>query len=422
MNEGLDLHLVDEEVEHIGYINTDEEINKKMIIYLNMCLKYIDEKKLKSCEEFISGLLPSLKDNPFEYIIFITIKIYCNLRLHSYRFVSNDLSSLGNLDADNYQFEQFESKYKKKKGSMIPFLLRLINCYYPYTLNLYFTSFDRLYLLILHYENLLNECSITIPPVTHGKNVNNCVVENGITNNDIHTKNEVTDFTNLNKKQKVILKNIIITCYVLCDLLLKKNYIDQGIQLLRNKILRYNPRHISTISLIGKLSLLMGALEDAESSFSLVEKLLQIDIKSDDNYLEKLTDAHIHTNRAFLNMYLEDYPTALNEILKIHFNIEEKVEEEKKKNSNVMENYYAVYSNNLAVSYFFNHDVKKSIHIMEKTLENNYINSYPALVKNLNRVYEFTKTKAETVNQIYNFIRHNLNEDQEILAIIPRKG
>ncbi|GAB69191.1 hypothetical protein PCYB_146200 [Plasmodium cynomolgi strain B] len=380
--EGFDLYPL-EEGALIGHINVDEEVNKKTKTYLSMSLKYIREKKLKSCEEYLSGVLPAVREHPFEHLTLMTIKIYCNLRLNNYRLVSSDLSSIGNLDKNSYNFEHVAWKYKKKNGSMISFLLRLINCYYPYTLNLHFTSFDRLYLLILHYEKLLHECTAQL-----GSKI---------------ALDEDQILQLAEKRKKVILHNIAVACYVLCDLLLKKNYIEQAIHLLKEKILRYDANHIATISLIGKLSLLMGALDSAARSFDLVEHLIggsnpstgeaafQNDAASPNDAASQNDAARAHTltNSTFFNLYLEDYPSALQKILEIPPNLPAE------QNRGEAANDYAIYCNNIAVTYFFNNDVNKSIKTMEETVTRDHGNAYPSLVKNLNLLYEFTKVRNE---------------------------
>ncbi|KMZ89898.1 hypothetical protein PVMG_03459 [Plasmodium vivax Mauritania I] len=393
MSEGeFDLHPL-EEGTPIGRINLDEEVNQKTKTYLSMSLKYIREKKLKSCEEYLSGVLPALKDHPFEHLTLITIKIYCNLRLQNYRLVSSDLSSVGNLEKDSYRFEHFAWKYKKKSGSMIPFLLRLINCYYPYTLNLYFTSFDRLYLLILHYEELLLQCTAPVGSTTG----------QGDASLD-HPHTEVAhdgEVIPMEETRKVILHNISIACYVICDLLLKKNYIEQAIHLLKEKILRYDAGHVITISLIGKLSLLMGTIDSADRSFALVEQLTSGGGPSQDGAAR----GHTLTNASFLSLYLEDYPSALNQLMAIPPNIPAE------QNRREAANDYAIYRNNLAVTYLFNNDVSMSIQTLEETIMKDHGHAYPSLVKNLNLLYEFTKVGSERALKMSEFVRNNLSEE-----------
>lgn len=371
----------------IGHINIDEEINKKTKTYLSMSLKYIREKKLKSCEEYLSGVLPALKEHPFEHLTLITIKIYCNLRLNNYRLVSSDLSMIGPLDKNIYNFENVTSKYKKKSGSMVSFLLRLINCYYPYTLNLYFTSFDRLYLLILHYEKFLHECTAQVGTYTGQNDDSSRFLHTEI----VHEDGGHGEVFLLTQKRKVILQNIAVACYVLCDLLLKKNYIEQAINLLKEKILRYDAGHIITISFIGKLYLLMGALDSAARSFDLVERLTGESNSFTGEGVPQNATARVHTltNAAFFNLYLEDYASALDKIISIPPNIQGE-----QSRGEYMTNDYAIYCNNLAVTYFFNNDLEKSIKTMEEIVSRDQGNAYPSLVKNLNLLYEFTNVKG----------------------------
>ncbi|ANQ11177.1 Uncharacterized protein PCOAH_00053070 [Plasmodium coatneyi] len=381
-DEGFDLYPL-EEGALIGHINVDEEINKKTKTYLSMSLKYIREKKLKSCEEYLSGVLPALKEHPFEHLTLMTIKIYCNLRLNNYRLVSSDLSSIGPLDKSTYNFENVSWKYKKKSGSMVSFLLRLINCYYPYTLNLYFTSFDRLYLLILHYEKLLHECTAQLGSSSEQNDASSNVTYTEIAHNDHNGGDEICPLPQTRKK--VILHNIAVACYVLCDLLLKKNYIEQAIHLLEEKILRYDADHIVTISLIGKLYLLMGALDSAARSFDLVEHLTG----GEGTPQDAATLRHTLTNATFFNLYLEDYASALHKITSIPQNYPTE-----QNRGEYLTNDYAIYRNNLAVTYFFNNDLDKSIQTLEETVARDQGNAYPPLVKNLNLLYEFTKVRG----------------------------
>ncbi|SOV80798.1 conserved Plasmodium protein, unknown function [Plasmodium reichenowi] len=414
-----DIYDLDKDLE-LGNINVDEDVNMKANEYMKNVKRYINEKKLKSCEIFLTELLNDFENEPFEFIIFSTIKIYCNLRLYNYRSISNDLTALGNLENSSYRFENFPDKYKKKKGTMIPFLLRLINCYYPYTLSLYFTSFDRLYLLILHYEKILKKCIEYIS--IHEKK----------DEKKEHIKINISSSSNISnhldfylRKKNIVFHYICITSYVLCDLLLKKNYIEQAIQLLRNKILYYEQNDVNTISLIGKLSLLMGCLDISMECFNKVESFICSDKYENENnkYLknngDKLNDNnrkhilynHSYINKNFLNLYLEEYNVALNELFKISPDFF---------NKNAI-NDYSFYSNNLSITYFYNNDLKNAIHILEALINGNYLNTFPSLIKNLNYFYELGKIKNEQVNTINDFISNNMGEDQEILSVIPRR-
>ncbi|SOV17009.1 conserved Plasmodium protein, unknown function [Plasmodium sp. gorilla clade G2] len=423
-----DIYDLDNDLE-LGNINANEDVNIKANEYMKNVKRYINEKKLKSCEIFLTELLNDFENEPFEFIIFSTIKIYCNLRLYNYRSISNDLTSLGNLECSSYRFENYSDKYKKKKGTMIPFLLRLINCYYPYTLSLYFTSFDRLYLLILNYEEKLKKC-IEYISIYEKKDEKNEHIEINIS-----SSSDISNNINFYRRKKnIIFHYICITSYVLCDLLLKKNYIEQAIQLLRNKILYYDQNDINTISLIGKLSLLMGCLDISVECFNKVESFIcsdnyenindkyqknngdDINNNNNNNNNNKNNWKHIlynhsYINKNFLNLYLEEYNVALNELFKISPDFF---------NKNAI-NDYSFYSNNLSITYFYNNDLKNAIHILETLINENYINTFPSLVKNLNYFYELAKIKNEQVNTINDFISNNLGEDQEILSVIPRR-
>lgn len=396
----LDFHeLVDEEC--IGRVNVNEEVNKMCVEYLTQARHYIENKKLKTCEGFINGIIHELKNEPFEYLILTTTKIYCNLRLHNYRSVSADLNKIGNLDNNvNYKFDNFPSKYKRKKGNMIPFILKLMNCYYPFTLNLFFTSFDRLYLMIENYEKGLKICIEKVGNIGS--------TENG----DIDDSNQVQIYRNAYiKRRDTFFNHIVLTCYILCDLLLKKDYIQQAIELLQRKILTYNPQHINTISLIGKFSLLMGCFDSAEHSFNLVECL------SEGNH------GHIKTNDNFFSLFLEDYSVALQEILTVGpFFKNEKGEYKEKEDEGRPVSNYAIYCNNLAVTYFYNADLKSSIQILENSIGENVLNTFPSATKNLNYFYELSKTKPETSSRINEFIKMHLSEEQEVQVLIPRRN
>lgn len=397
----LDYYELIEE-DSIGRVNVNEEINRKTVEYLKEAKLFLGNKKLKTCESFISDILSDFKYEPFEYLIFKTIKIYCNLRLHNYRYVSSDLNEIGNLDNNTkYRFDNFPMKYKIKKGSMVPFILKLMNCYYPFTLNLFFTSFDRLYLMIQSYEKALNIC---IQKVGNIRNTKTGSISE-LDENDINRKMYI-------KKRDIFLHHIVLTCYVLCDLLLKKDYIQQAIELLQNKILKYDPHHISTISLIGKFSLLMGCCDSAEDAFNLIKCI------SPQNNHE-----HIKTNDNFFNFFLEDYKAALTEILTIASSVKSMKDEqiEKEDTTNCVSD-YAIFCNNLAVSYFYNADLNSSVQVLENTLGENALNAFPSSVKNLNYFYELCKAKPETVSRINDFIKLNLNEDQEVQVLIPRSN
>lgn len=247
-----------------------------------------------------------------------------------------------------------------------------------------------------------------------------------------HIKINISSSTNISnhldfyvRKKNIVFHYICITSYVLCDLLLKKNYIEQAIQLLRNKILYYEQNDVNTISLIGKLSLLMGCLDISMECFNKVESFISSENYENENnkYLknngDKLNDNnrkhilynHSYINKNFLNLYLEEYNVALNELFKICPDFF---------NKNAI-NDYSFYCNNLSITYFYNNDLKNAIHILETLINENYLNTFPSLIKNLNYFYELGKIKNEQVNSINDFISNNLGEDQEILSVIPRR-
>lgn len=359
--------MVDEE--DIGYINTNEEVNQKVREYIQQIQHYMECKKLKSCILFLNSILHQFQNEPFESLIFRTIKIYCSLRLYDLRTVSAELGSLDKLEGTNrYDFKNYASKYKKTKGNMIPFLLKLIHCYYPYFLKLHFTVFDRLYILIKNYEHLLNVCIKQIEDPT-------------VKNKDVFLK----------KKNKFF-RYVRVATYTLCDLLVEKTYIPQAIELLQNKILQYDPHHSSTLSLMGKFCLLMGSFESAQNNFHLVESLSECDHN------------HVKMNRSFLNIFLEEYKIALDEVLTID-------------SKNVSE--YDVYCNNASVLHFYNCEINKAIEILEQAITENYVNAFPSSIKNLNYYYELSKRDPDTVKRINSYIRKSLNEDSEIMSLTP---
>lgn len=348
----------------------------------------------------------------------MTIKIYCNLRLHNYRYVSNDLNLLENLDGENYKFQKYPLKYKKENGSMVPFLLKLINCYYPYTLGLFFTSFDRLYILLLQYEKLMNKIKNE-----HDRSGKKVAIN--ICNNDMPS-----DIFKENRQIGIIFHYITIICYILCDLLLKRNYIEQAIGLLKEKILKYFPNHINTLSLVGKLFLLIGSFDLAESYFNVVKNIME------DKYPEfahkgtypipslngSYLCAHSQMNFNFLYLYLEEYEMALKELININvyfINHNDSSSSSSTKSGNNAASDYAIYYNNLSITSMFNGDLNNSIHHMENVINTNYVNVFPSIVQNLNDIYKFTKTKSEIASHTNDIIKKNLQEDQEILALLP---
>ncbi|CDU20878.1 hypothetical protein YYC_01678 [Plasmodium yoelii 17X] len=411
----LDIYDLGDEL-NAGNINVNEKINKITREYLRTSESYIENKKLKTCVEFLEGIINNFASKePFEYVLFMTIKIYCNLRLHNYRYVSNDLNILENLDGENYKFQKYPLKYKKENGSMIPFLLRLINCYYPYTLGLFFTSFDRLYLLLLQYEKLMNKI----------RNKNECTDNKVLL--DISNNNISPPLFKQNRQISTIFHYITIISYILCDLLLKKNYIEQAIELLKEKILKYFPNHINTLSLVGKLFLFIGSFDLAESYFSVVKNIMKNkhpDLGDKATYSIPSSDntniwAHSQINFNFLYLYLEEYEIALKELLNINTHFINPTNNNNNRSRNNVASDYAIYYNNLSITSMFNGDLKNSIQHLENVVTTNYVNVFPSIVQNLNDIYKFTKTKNEIINHTNDTIKKNLQEDQEIIALLP---
>eukprot|EP00698_Gefionella_okellyi_P019525 TRINITY_DN5990_c0_g1_i1.p1 TRINITY_DN5990_c0_g1~~TRINITY_DN5990_c0_g1_i1.p1 ORF type:complete len:418 (+),score=83.92 TRINITY_DN5990_c0_g1_i1:150-1403(+) len=84
-------------------------------------------------------------------------KLFALVKLKRFKSADRELAAIGDLDSASYLFESYPDVYGDRKGSMVPFTLRVIHATLPHHLGNHSETIDRLYVL-------LDVCKLSQPP------------------------------------------------------------------------------------------------------------------------------------------------------------------------------------------------------------------------------------------------------------------
>jgi len=196
------------------------------------------KRALDSLEQYLTLAwapenLKNCRYGPLQYLVWMSIKIYCLMRLREYQQCSILLESLGCLDDPQWCYETYPES--ERRGSVAPFCLRLFNAYLPLLLGLPSSCLDRLYALLGWCTRNLDSASQT--------------------------------------DSSVWLNRLTTTVHILAEIHVTKEQYQDALELLQNEVLFRRPQHIPSLIRMGRISVQTGAMEAAEEYFGMAECL-----------------------------------------------------------------------------------------------------------------------------------------------------
>ncbi|EPS71876.1 hypothetical protein M569_02884, partial [Genlisea aurea] len=272
----------------------------------------------------------SLLSKPHEHLIYLVFNLLSLFKLRRFPEAQEELQTVeDDLDSERYLYESYPDQYPDHSpGSMVPFALRWLHAYLPFTLGNRQLSLDRLYSLLRF---------------TRGKKS-----KSPETSSDIW------------KKREAFVLNTIISHH-----LNQKEY-GLCLSLLRAEINETNDPLL--ISKLGYIQMQYGDLEGGKRSFDLAEKMV-MEKENPDAGLRNLVGRHA----ALMHLVEKDYVGAIREY-------ESCIERD---DSDV------VAINNKAICLMYLRDLSDSIKLLENTLERiPTIALNETLVVNLCSMYE----------------------------------
>ncbi|XP_051127296.1 uncharacterized protein LOC127248805 [Andrographis paniculata] len=252
----------------------------------------------------------SLLSKPHEHLIYLTFNLLALVKLRRYSEAQQELQSLDDdLESSQYLFESYSDHYPNQKpGSMIPFALRWLHAYLPFTLGDRQLSLDRLYAL-LHF-----------------------IRDKKLTPNRDSTDISLT----LWKKREAFVVNTILSYH------LSQKEFRVCLSLLKAEITKNEDPLL--VSKLGYVQMQYGDLNGAKQAFAEVEKLAAGDVAMK-NLMSR--------NKALMYLVEKDYVSAVREY-------EECIERD---GSDV------VAINNKALCLMYLRDLSDSIKVLESALE-----------------------------------------------------
>ncbi|KAJ6235987.1 trafficking protein particle complex subunit 12 [Anaeramoeba flamelloides] len=384
---------------NINHVSKDEEGLLKLAI----------DKSWKNVAELSKFLSEKFKDSPEDYLHYQLCQLQALRKIKNYSEIENVINEIGDLNLPIYKFENYKKRFHNKKGSLVPFSLRVFyaeshhflgntqktitQLYYLHTKCVRELNLCKKYQLemtqknsninnnlnrpSIFKENLENELSFNfIPPITSTKyHFTNSINSNNL--RLVFDGVEIDDFQ-FNNLDELFEKQFILQQREQWILFSLTNYhlYDQNYELVSKHLFElYSkyPKDPVLLSMIGRIHLKMSDLNSAQKMFKGVEDITG------------LTSFYSLRNGAFYNIFTENYEEAL-EILK------ELCERDPDD---------LVSINNLAIVHFYLSNIDKAIQLIENTIKKNpKDNIQYNLIKNLLMFYEIGAKDPENKKKI----------------------
>ncbi|CEL93989.1 unnamed protein product [Vitrella brassicaformis CCMP3155] len=344
---------------------------------------------IQMCEQALQSGGAGSQLAPTEVIAWHTVRIYCLLKRQEYQQADEALARLGSFEAPKWRYEQHPDLYPGQSGSFVPFVLRQLSAVAPY---------------------LANRPQVTLDRLTELQTL--CVQHH-------------TDHTDSEKARQLWLdREIAVICLIAevhCHPALQN--FPEAIRVLQ-RALELRPRDRGTLSMLGRVSLQLGAVESAEDYFGLDECLAEKD------------SALVRANNGHHALASQDYATGVKEFeeskqlaeatLQQHINAARAVlpggpEPADQAKIARASQACATAANNLAVAHFYDKNLPRAKEVLENSLwaqpdvmglTNNGVIA-PA-VKNLLSFWEFDRDKSHTTSALQELISSTCNEDVQV--------
>ncbi|XP_071807713.1 trafficking protein particle complex subunit 12-like [Asterias amurensis] len=351
----------------------DAEASKRVALTVNQVTrddeglkKLLDTGCLRAALELTGMLLTSLnqgkgqaglpsKHTPRSFQIWLT-RIALLIKLQQYSMAEVECEAFGNLDRPDIYFEYYPDLFPGRKGSMVPFSLRVLHAELPLYLGKHQDSLNRLYHVLDITSKILYhlECGLS----EYGTEIE-LTEENRQASVDLWKSREVR------------------VMYSIGNCLLSMKDFKQSVAVYEKLLIKDAKNESSLLSGIGRIFLQLGDLKSAQEAFTRAEKSYH----GNDSISSK---AIILMNKAFMQMAQNQYPEArkyFDEVLKID-----------------PENFKAI--NNQSVCLLYMGKLKEALSLLEKLVHGNpskYLDE--GLLFNLCTLYELDSSRSTQKKQ-----------------------
>lgn len=221
------------------------------------------------------------------------VRLALLVKLNLFQNAELEFEPFGNLDHPNLYYEYYPSVYPGRRGSMVPFSMRILHAELPQYLQKPQETLDRLYRMKSVCQKILS-------------NLQEGLAEDG----------SMINLTQENRQASIQLwrSRLCRVMYSMANcLLMMKDYV-LAVDVYRS-IIQYEPEQkVQLLSGIGRIFLQIGDIRTGEKYFQDVEKVCESKGKSPDE------DASVLMNRAFVHLSQNNYADAhvcFSSVLKI---------------------------------------------------------------------------------------------------------
>ncbi|CAL8294172.1 unnamed protein product [Arctogadus glacialis] len=222
---------------------------------------------------------------------FVRLALLCKLNL--FQSAEMEMEPFGNLDQPDLYYEYYPTVYPGRRGSMVPFSMRLLHAELPQYLAKPQDALD-------HLHSLKNACTTIL------KNLEQGLAEDG----------SMTTLTQENRQASIQLWSSRLTrsMYSIANCLLSMKDYVLAVEIYHS-IIQYEPQQrVQLLSGIGRIFLQIGDIKTAERYFQDVEKACQA------TGTHPSHTTNVLMNRAFVNLSQNNYAEAhasFSEVLKV---------------------------------------------------------------------------------------------------------
>lgn len=285
------------------------------------------------------------------------VRLALLVKLNLFQNAELEFEPFGNLDHPNLYYEYYPSVYPGRRGSMVPFSMRILHAELPQYLQKPQETLDRLYRMKSVCQKILS-------------NLQEGLAEDG----------SMINLTQENRQASIQLwtSRLSRVMYSMANcLLMMKDYV-LAVDVYRS-IIQYEPEQkVQLLSGIGRIFLQIGDIRTGEKYFQDVEKVCESKGKSPDE------DASVLMNRAFVHLSQNNYADAhvcFSSVLKID-----------PKNP--------VASNNAAVCLLYLGRLKESLGQLESLVhKDSALYLHESVLFNLTTMYELESSRSTQKKQ-----------------------
>ncbi|KAJ5067702.1 trafficking protein particle complex subunit 12 [Anaeramoeba ignava] len=328
------------------------------------------------------------------------IQIIGLIKLELYSRAQDSLQKLGNLNSKQYFYETYPAKFPNRKGSFVPFTLRVLQAEFPYFQGDYDKALENLYTLHSNCIQEIGEIKKKIEDfggkypetITEINSPNSLYDQNFMIQNNFETKSNysiediieltintvgnVDDLETAKESLSLLEKRSSMILFKIINIHIFQNDFELALNHLNNLYLKFPSDHFLS-STIGRIYLKLGDIESAKKAFEFVEKITGA------------TSIFSKSNSGLVQIALGNYRQARDIFQEIY--------------DNDPNNISAL--NNLALMHFYTCNLEKAIFTLETFIRKDPVqNLQKVIVNNLSGLYDLGCDNSEEKKKVLSLV------------------